>query len=49
MNKSYVEEICLCFYVAYSVIILKNYHTETLVCYMDNNTESYIILQLTIS
>jgi hypothetical protein len=26
MNKTYVEEVSLCFYVTYSLIVFKKYH-----------------------
>jgi hypothetical protein len=48
MNKSYVEEICLCFYIACSlIVILKNDHKHLSVIQIDNNTGSYIVLELT--
>jgi hypothetical protein len=36
MSKTYVEEICLCFYIACNlIVILKNDHQRRLVYYID--------------
>jgi hypothetical protein len=43
MNKSYVEEMHLCFYITCSlIVILKNYHQPTLAYYIDK----YIFTQI---